>query len=54
MEIHKLIKQKCAKAKEELVNKQCEELEDLANKNQQLLYNKMKIANTSLKNKTEM
>jgi len=42
-----------------LVNKQCEELEDLANKNQQLLYNKiktmtkpkMKTANTALKNK---
>ena len=40
MEIDKLIIQKCVKAKEELINKQCEELEDLANKNQQLLYKK--------------
>ena len=58
-EIDKLIKQKCVKAKEELINKQCDELEDLANKNQQLLYKKIKTmtkpkiryANTALRNK---
>ena len=50
---------KCAKAKEELINRQCEELEDLAIKNQQLLCKKiktmsipkMKTASTALKNK---
>ena len=58
-EIDKLIKYKCVKAKEELINKQCEELEDLANKNQRLLYKKIKTmtkpkiknANTALRNK---
>ncbi|XP_037789291.1 uncharacterized protein LOC119584690 [Penaeus monodon] len=47
MEIHKLIKQECAKAKEELVNNKCEELEDLANKNQQLLIKKKIYAKVS-------
>ena len=58
-ETDELIKQKCVKAKEELINKRCEELEDLANNNQQLLYKKIKTmtkpkikrANTALRNK---
>ena len=58
-EIDKLIEHKCVRAKEELISKQCEELEDLADNKQQLLYKKIKTitkpkiknASTALRNK---
>ena len=58
-EIDELIKQKCTKAKEEIINNQCDEIEELEKKDQQLMYNKIKnltnpnkkIGKTTLKDK---